>query len=70
MTTPIIPGLHRLLFALTALACVVVSVRGQSPAAGGTIEGRVFNPATGEYLEFVRVTVQSAPPQPAPAAKP
>ena len=23
-----------------------------------------------EYLEFVRVTVQSAPPQPAPAAKP
>jgi len=28
----------------------------QNPAAG-IIEGRVFNPGTGEYLEFVRVTV-------------
>ncbi len=28
----------------------------QSPAAG-IIEGRVFNPGTGEYLEFVRMTV-------------
>ena len=29
------------------------------PAAGsGMIEGRVFNPGTGEYLEFVRVTVE------------
>ena len=26
-------------------------------APGGMLEGRVMNPATGEYLEFVRVTV-------------
>ena len=27
-------------------------------AATGTVEGRVFNPGTGEYLEFVRITVE------------
>ncbi len=27
-------------------------------AAAGMIEGRVFNPGTGEYLEFVRLTVE------------
>ncbi|MBL9200325.1 MAG: TonB-dependent receptor [Opitutaceae bacterium] len=29
-----------------------------APAATGVIEGRVFNPGTGEYLEFVRITVE------------
>jgi TonB-dependent receptor len=28
-----------------------------APAQTGMIEGRVFNPGTGEYLEFVRITV-------------
>lgn len=33
-------------------------VNGRGVASGsGTIEGRVFNPETGEYLELVRVTV-------------
>ena len=30
---------------------------GPSRAGIGRIEGRIVNPATGEYLEFVRVTV-------------
>ena len=37
------------------------AVPAQTPAATqatGTIEGRVFNPGTGEYLEFVRLTVE------------
>jgi hypothetical protein len=29
-----------------------------APAGAGMIEGRVFNPGTGEYLEFVRITVE------------
>ena len=34
------------------------AVPNVSPAVGvGMIEGRVFNPGTGEYLEFVRITV-------------
>ena len=57
MTTQILSGLRRLFFSYAALVCVIVSVRDQSQPAAGTIEGRIFNPATGEYLEFVRVTV-------------
>ena len=34
-----------------------VSVHAQSSATG-TVEGRVFNPATGEYLELARITVE------------
>ena len=49
-----------------ALAAVIflcalqpAAVSADSAAAGrGTIEGRVFNPATGEYLENARVTVE------------
>ena len=56
-----------LLFIATALPCIVTMTsasRGAetSPTNAqvrtGTIEGRVFNPGTGEYLEFVRITVQ------------
>lgn len=44
----------RLPFLLFSLCCAAAA-----PAVGtGTIEGRVLNPSTGEYLEFVRVTVE------------
>lgn len=32
--------------------------RAATPNSTGSIEGRVFNPVTGEYLEFVRITVE------------
>lgn len=38
----------------------ILSVSHAQRAATGTIEGRVFNPASGEYLEFARVTVEGA----------
>ena len=34
------------------------STADPSRTGTGTIEGRVFNPSTGEYLEFVRITVE------------
>ena len=33
------------------------AARATATAGAGTLQGRVFNPDTGEYLEFVRVTV-------------
>ena len=44
------------LFAAAWLGIVASAVA--QTAATGTIEGRVFNPATGEYLENVRLTVE------------
>ena len=46
-----------------AFLCVLLVVSagiapdGRAAGATGMIEGRIFNPGTGEYLEFVRVTV-------------
>lgn len=46
-----------LVFALAVLSSL--SAQPSAPPAGtGTIEGRVSNPATGEYLELVRLTVE------------
>lgn len=43
---------------LLPLLCLLSPVtRAQNPATG-ILEGRVFNPGTGEYLEFVRVTME------------
>ncbi|MBI5768785.1 MAG: carboxypeptidase regulatory-like domain-containing protein [Verrucomicrobia bacterium] len=41
-------------------ACMFLSARFAiaQPVATGTIEGRVFNPANGEYIERARVTVE------------
>ena len=44
------------LFAFSFLT-VLASAPAQTPAVG-TIEGRVLNPATGEYLEFARISVE------------
>src|SRR5687768_7683324 len=47
--------------ALCVLLVSILAIARASAAdasAAGTIEGRVFNPATGEYLEFARVTVE------------
>jgi TonB-dependent receptor len=56
---------------MVAAACALVFATGvlpplraaetpgsRAPSATGMIEGRVFNPGTGEYLEFVRITVE------------
>lgn len=37
--------------------CLLSSLSHAQPPAAGIIEGRVFNPGTGECLEFVRVPV-------------
>jgi TonB-dependent receptor len=44
---------------LLALFCLSGPARGQVPASG-TIEGRVFNPATGAFLEGVRLRVEGS----------
>jgi len=44
-------------FALTAATLVPAQTPATTPATG-TVEGRVFNPATGEYLELARITVE------------
>ena len=57
--------LARLRFAFTLLVLFAAVCGGfahaaeipRSEANAGMIEGRVFNPGTGEYLEFVRVTI-------------
>ena len=61
---------HRRVWLRTVLVLLAVATAGFAPAiraaesaAGaaartGMIEGRVFNPGTGEYLEFVRITVE------------
>ena len=52
------------LFSVSALWCflLILTVRLDAAEGGrsdtGTIEGRVFNPGTGEFLEFVRLTVE------------
>lgn len=46
-------------WALTALMFFVGSLRAAT-LAGGTVEGRVINSRTGEYVERARVTVESA----------
>jgi TonB-dependent receptor len=46
---------------LLIVLTLLVPVRATAQAAPtGIIEGRVFNPATGEYFEFVRVTVEGS----------
>src|SRR5918993_566866 len=52
----------RFIFALTVfLALVPLASRtvAQGPSSG-TIEGRVFNPRNGEYIERARVTIDAA----------
>ena len=51
-----VSALPRLSLLLAVLCLCSPLTSAQSPAVG-TIEGRVFNPGTGEYLEFVRITV-------------
>src|SRR5437016_9319247 len=46
----------RWLLALAGLALVLPN-RAQSPASG-TIEGRVLNPGTGEFVENARITIE------------
>jgi TonB-dependent receptor len=42
-----------------AILCVGGAISAQAQVIGtGSIEGRVFNPATGEYLELARITVE------------
>ena len=40
---------------LVLLVLIPFTLRGAGP---GTIEGRVFNPASGEYLEKARVSIE------------
>ncbi|MBI5692494.1 MAG: carboxypeptidase regulatory-like domain-containing protein [Verrucomicrobia bacterium] len=52
-------------YARTGLALLLALVpiwspRAASPSATGTVEGRVANPATGEYLEHARITIEAA----------
>ena len=47
----------RVFLAVALLAFADPGLRGQTSAAG-TVEGRVVNPTTGEYLETARVTVE------------
>ena len=47
----------RVFLAVALLAFAAPGLRGQTSAAG-TVEGRVVNPTTGEYLERARVTVE------------
>ena len=56
MRIPRTPLARWLLAALLALACHV-SARAQ-PSATGSLAGRVSHPATGEYLELARITVE------------
>ncbi len=49
-------AIARTLLVVTTLLACTVSTRAQT-AATGTVEGRVSNPATGEFLELVRITV-------------
>jgi iron complex outermembrane receptor protein len=46
---------------LLAFVCFTVGRLSAQSAATGTIEGRIFDPARGEYLERVRVTVEGSP---------
>jgi TonB-dependent receptor len=65
---PFSTRLSRAIGRIPALAALIALLAGPvvgadspaRPATGtaGLIEGRVFNPGTGEYLEFVRVTVE------------
>ncbi len=52
------PSFCRLLVAVAALLSIFSSTASAQAAAVGTIEGRVFNPRNGEYLERARVTVE------------
>jgi hypothetical protein len=47
----------RAFLSITVLAWASVPAFAQS-AAAGTIEGRVYNPGTGEYLELARISVE------------
>jgi len=46
------------LLVATPAAAAEPPATARSNAGAGLIEGRVFNPGTGEYLEFVRITVE------------
>src|ERR1043166_4915190 len=44
-----------------ALALALAPARSAAQrGATGTLEGRVLNPATGEFLEFARITIEEA----------
>ncbi|HUR59733.1 MAG TPA: TonB-dependent receptor [Opitutaceae bacterium] len=66
MTLPVLfQRVHRAMHFLAAVALALLLSFASSRAraadgSGGTIEGRVFNPATGEYLERARVTLEPA----------
>ncbi|MDO8542169.1 MAG: TonB-dependent receptor [Opitutaceae bacterium] len=51
------PFLRRVLAVAASLIALGCAHAMETPVAG-TIEGRVFNPATGEYLENVRITIE------------
>ncbi len=55
----IFPQLTRISILLTFVAASLLPVRAQVHATG-TIEGRVVNPATGDYLETARVSVEGS----------
>jgi iron complex outermembrane receptor protein len=58
--TSLLPGRRLLALALTtALLAAPGMLFGQNPRSG-TIEGRVFNPATGSNLERARVTIEGS----------
>jgi iron complex outermembrane receptor protein len=52
-----IPAFLRAYLTLISLAAAITSLRAQNVTVG-TIEGRVFNPGTGEYLENARITIE------------
>ena len=58
MNSPFSHPLHRLrrFFALGVAVLLVTGLPAQ-PAAGGVISGRIFNPATGEYLRNAEIRV-------------
>lgn len=56
---PFLSLILRLCLVATSLGLLVS--RAAAQAAGGTVEGRVFNTRNGEYLEKARVTVDGTP---------
>ncbi|MDO8544094.1 MAG: carboxypeptidase regulatory-like domain-containing protein [Opitutaceae bacterium] len=59
-SSPAILRLHSfpaLLRRLAALGCVLITASAYAQITG-TVEGRVYNPANGEYLERARITVE------------
>src|SRR5215217_6635117 len=57
-TQAVLPPFVRSLFALITALLFVISAPAQSEPARGTIEGRVQNLVTGEYLNNARISVK------------